>query len=107
MASAASRHRSSRIRRPVMSTPIGNPVASSRPHPQGASAMRLEKAARLRHISRVSKKPPEDRAPFKPLVAAADPGSAARRRPHVRVRPLRDSAEAEGVIRHLGDQDGG
>ena len=31
MASAASMHRSSRSRRPVINTPIGNPVPSSRP----------------------------------------------------------------------------
>src|SRR4030081_3305806 len=39
MASAASRHRSSRSRRPVTSTPIGNPVPSSRPagtHAEGS-----------------------------------------------------------------------
>jgi hypothetical protein len=36
MASAASRHMSSRNRRPVISTPIGNPVPSS--HPAGTHA---------------------------------------------------------------------
>ena len=41
MASAASMHRSSRNRRPVINTPIGNPVPSSRP------AGRTRKAAQV------------------------------------------------------------
>ena len=105
MASAASRHRSSRNRRPVISTPIGNPVPWSRPAGTHAEGNPSRLAGTTGRINSLVAAVPAGEAASKPCskgncvqVGESSSGLSAMKIDHARAMPSRSTIRCDQAV---------